>query len=209
MSGLAILATCQEIASEAGAILHPKLRAMNEGPAQIITNSVALGEDGLGIMIERFLFASSGKNTKRLLDLDEDIQVENDLYPAETTSRPIHIAIRNFFADRKTANKQRCIDRMRILGEEIFPWFRSELSYWLPTFAGLYTQVCGGPRMEILLHFLMPTLTANKKEACNKVLPLTLISVLEHEGTPTFTIDSGGVLDAGEWEDKWAESESY
>jgi hypothetical protein len=77
-------------------------------------------------------------------------------------------------------------------------------------FLGLLdTQASGGPRVDMHLHFRMATLTANEKEAYDRVLPLALTSVLEHEGMPTLTIDSGEVLDADEWEDKWAEGERY
>jgi hypothetical protein len=134
MSGLAILATCQEIASEAGAILHPKLRAMSEDVAQIITNSVALGENDLANIIECFSFASSGKNTKSLLDPDEDVQEDDNIFPPGATSRPVHIALRNSVLDRNTADIQRCIVRMRVRREEILPWFRSKLSWWFTYF---------------------------------------------------------------------------
>jgi hypothetical protein len=74
MGGLAILATCQQIASDAGAILHTKLRAISEGLAQIVTNSVALDSYSLRAMIGRFQFASSGRNLKHLINPNHRFQ---------------------------------------------------------------------------------------------------------------------------------------
>jgi hypothetical protein len=198
MSGLAILATCQEIASEAGAIIHPKLRAMSEGPAQIIMDNVGLGNNEIAIMMHRFSFASSGKNIKRLLHLDEDVLKDADLFLPGTTSRPVHITLRNSVLYRSTADIQRCIVRMRVLREEMLTWFRSELSECFTYFAGLDTEDSAGPRVDMHLHFRMATLTANETEAYDRVLPLVVTGVPEHEGAPTFTIDSGEVLDADE-----------
>jgi hypothetical protein len=196
ISGLSILATCQQIASEAGSILHPKLRAISEGPAQFIINSIALESCQLAYMSGRFTLPSSGKKTKLLLDTDEGLAGTDARFPDTMTPRPIHIAIRNSFLD---SEPERCTARMQVLRDEIYPLVH----------AG-WVHLYKSPPTYGALHFRMACLTVEEKEAYDLVQPLARTSVTkDEEGAPMRTINSGGFIDEDEWEDEWAEGVRY
>jgi hypothetical protein len=200
MSGLAILTACHQIASEAGAILHPKLRAISEGPAQIITNSVGLESSQLACMIGRFSLASSGKEVKHLLDIQEEKPGDDEGLPPGTTFRPVQVAIRNNFLNRDMADEQ---TRMQVLGDEIFPLVHKG---WAHNFVDTHFFVDPPPEVSLYGHlrFRMACLTAQEKEAYDKVQPLALTKI-----TNTLTIDSAEVIETMEWEDNWAEGVGY
>jgi hypothetical protein len=196
ISGLSIFAICQQIASEAGAILHPKLLAISEGPAQFITNSIALESCQLAYMTGRFSVPSSGKNTKPLLNTDEEMPGDDGCYPTGTTPRPIHIAIRNSFLD---SDAERCTTRMEVLRDQIYALVHT---VWIH----LYT----GPPSHGYLHFRMACLTLEEKEAYDKVQPLACTCVSkDDEGTPMRTTNGGEVIESEEWEEEWAEGVRY
>jgi hypothetical protein len=147
-------------------------------------------------MTGRYSVPSSGKNSKPLLNTDEEMPGHDGCFPIGTTPRPIHIAIRNSFLD---SDAERCTTRIEVLRDQLYPLVHTG---WIH----LYT----GPPSHGYLHFRMACLTREEKEAYDKVQPLARTWVLkDDEGTPTRTINSGEVIDSEEWEEEWAEGVRY
>ena len=203
--GLAILGTSQKIHLEAGEVLHPKLRAISKLPAQIIVNSISLGSFAMADVVTRLSYANTTYWTNKSRLLDWRVAAP-ELRPGnQPRSRPVHVAIRNSFIDRDTADASTDNFRMQCL-RNCFHWsLRNE--------SAMHATSCptdgSFPHIDMHLHLRMAGLTAQEEKAYDTFRPLDRGSAGRcGRCRSTSLIESGEVIGEEEWEDEWAEHES-
>ncbi|KAI4643706.1 hypothetical protein J4E93_006718 [Alternaria ventricosa] len=204
--GLAILSTSQKIHLEAGEVLQPKLRAISKLPAQIIVNSISLGSFAMDDVVSRLSYANTTYWTSKSRLLDWRVAAP-ELRPGnEPRSRPVHVAIRNSFIDKDIADASTDNFRMQCLRNCFYWSLRNE--------SAIHAASCptdgSFPHIDQHLHLRMAGLTPQEEKAYGIFRPLDRESFGRCcRCRSTSLIDSGEIIGGEEWEDEWAEHESY
>jgi hypothetical protein len=206
MSSMAILGTCQQINLEAGEILHPLLRAIGERPAQVIVNSISLCGPDMEDVITRLSYADTAYWINRSRLLDRRMRTLAGRPKNRPKSRPVHVAIRNSFLDRNTAEAPVCEFKMECLRSYFYLLFH----YDLVTPIRITTCFPDGPfpHIDRNVHVRIAGLTPREKEAYDIVQPLKRTSTRTCSGCKSsLSIDSGDIIGEAEWDKEWAEGE--
>jgi hypothetical protein len=190
--GLAILASCRRIASEAGRILYPKLRVIRDSPKQIITNYAAVGSSELRRMLDMRSTTTS--------ELFKDDQSVSDPL-SQQACQTVLVAIRNNDSARDTTKRLQFL--VWIFGMAII------LRDW-------HTDMLLGQPKAIAVrdrhvHLRLALLTKKEEEHYGdfRILADFCNATVGKPGGPTLRIDEGPIIQLHEWESEWAEGERF
>jgi hypothetical protein len=204
--GSAVLRVSRVIASEARAILQPKLTALRATPIQIIANTLALGT----ITMFELLSCVSDSRCRMSTDIriflcpnHFDESHDHPLQPHSPEKRRICIAIHNAFKDELTAPRRKTTERMVYLGTEQYGALQWRLTdHYTRNDPEKHTR-------DLEVSVRLALLCVDEKRACREVGPLdTEVLYRASKDTASLHIWSNVSIESDEWENKWAEGES-
>lgn len=204
---LAILRACRWVASEAGAVLQPKLRAMSTLPIRIVVNSWALKSLNLKTILRCFSHsACEAYKDVRVLLCPGHLQKShnhNDEF-CGSGDRLVQIAILNTSADRMIAGNEKSWKKMAGIQSVLYRDLQEDLERYY-----LYQCSTGElPTRNMGIHVRPALLSTEERAAFEQVRPLDQTTEISATSTtPSLQMAGGEVIEAEEWERDWAESE--
>jgi hypothetical protein len=202
ISGIAVLRVSRTIASEAGAILHPKLTALRAVPIQIIASTLAIGVPEIFELLRLASGSDSRTSTvtrKFLPGLHVDEHPDNPLKTPHPEWQEVRIAVYNVFNDIQPATLSKTRKRMFVLDNEYddLQW-EMENYYLSPTNA----------TRNLRISIQMAGLCLEEKAVAQTMLSMD--KVFENRSThdaPKLDMAGAAEIESEEWAEIWAEGE--
>jgi hypothetical protein len=203
---LAILRTCRWIASEAGVILQPKLKAMRTLPVRIVVNSWAIKSLELKHVLRCFSHSACGAYSDvRVLLCPGHLRKSHDhgRESREFAYRQIHIAIYNTSADWNTAPIDLSASERQLIQLEMYRELQGDLKKF-------YMYQCSAgeqPTRDLRIHVRPALLWPGERAAFEQVRPLGAVIKLDAtRTTPSLQITGGEPIERKEWMRDWIDS---